>query len=60
MSIFAISDLHLPIGVKKPMDIFGKRWENYVYKIEENWKNTITDEDFVIIPGDISWATYLE
>lgn len=60
MAIFAISDLHLPIGVKKPMDVFGKRWENYVYKIEENWKNTITDEDFVIIPGDISWATYLE
>ena len=60
MAIFAISDLHLPMGVKKPMDIFGKRWENYVYRIKENWEREITKEDYVIIPGDISWATYLE
>ncbi len=60
MEIFAISDLHLPIGVKKPMDIFGKKWDNYVERIKENWEETIKDEDFVIIPGDISWATYLD
>ena len=60
MAIYAISDLHLPIGIDKPMDIFGKKWENYVSKIEENWKNQIKDEDFIIISGDISWATYLD
>lgn len=60
MSVFSISDLHLPIGVKKPMEIFGQRWENYVEKIEKNWIDTITDDDYIIIPGDISWATYLD
>ncbi|MDP4133346.1 MAG: metallophosphoesterase [Bacillota bacterium] len=59
MSVFAISDLHLPLGVKKPMDVFGKNWENYVNKIELNWKNNVSDNDYVIIPGDISWGTYL-
>lgn len=59
MSIYAISDLHLPIGVNKPMDIFGIRWNNYVERIKENWEYTVGDEDFVIISGDISWATYL-
>lgn len=60
MAIFAISDLHLPLGIKKPMDIFGRKWDNYVDRIKENWEEAINDEDFVIIPGDISWATYLD
>ena len=41
MALYAISDLHLPLGVDKPMDIFGKNWENYVTRLEENWKNTV-------------------
>ena len=60
MAIFALSDLHLPLGIDKPMDIFGVRWDNYVEKIEYGWKNTVKEEDFVIINGDFSWATYLE
>lgn len=60
MSIFSIADLHLPLGVNKPMDVFGKSWDNYVYKIEKNWKTLICNDDWVIIPGDFSWATYLE
>ena len=59
MAIFALSDLHLPLGINKPMDIFGVRWDNYVEKIEYQWKNTVKEEDFVIINGDFSWATYL-
>lgn len=59
MSIYAISDLHLPLGVKKPMDIFGKRWDNYVERIKENWTETVKKDDFVIISGDVSWAMYL-
>jgi len=27
MRVFAISDLHLPGGDNKPMDIFGSHWE---------------------------------
>ena len=60
MIIYTISDLHLPLGIDKPMDIFGRRWENYVEKIEYNWKNTVTDNDVVVLGGDFSWATYLE
>ena len=59
MAIFALSDLHLPLGINKPMDIFGVRWDNYVEKIEYEWKKTVSEEDFVIINGDFSWATYL-
>lgn len=59
MSIFAIGDLHLPFGIKKPMDKFGDKWVNYTYKIEENWRSIVRDKDIVLLPGDISWATYL-
>ena len=60
MAIFALSDLHLPLGINKPMDIFGARWKDYVEKIEYEWKKKVTEEDYVIINGDFSWATYLE
>lgn len=60
MKIYAISDLHLSVGVDKPMDIFGDTWANYMGKICDNWKNTIKNEDVVVIPGDICWAMYLE
>jgi uncharacterized protein len=60
MSIYALSDLHLAFGIDKPMDIFGGNWENYMEKTEENWCKTVKDNDYVIIPGDISWATYIE
>lgn len=59
MAIFALSDLHLPLGIDKPMDIFGVRWDNYVEKIEYEWKKNVKEEDFVIVNGDFSWATYL-
>ena len=59
MAIFALSDLHLPLGINKPMDVFGVRWDNYVERIEYEWKNRVGEEDFVIINGDFSWATYL-
>lgn len=60
MRIFAISDLHLSFACDKPMDVFGGHWENYLQKIEENWKNKINDDDLVLIAGDISWAMKLE
>lgn len=60
MAIFAISDLHLPLGVDKPMNVFGDRWSNYVERLCENWQKIVGDDDIVIMPGDISWATYLE
>lgn len=59
MALYAIADLHLPLGVDKPMDVFGKRWENYVSRLFENWQSTVKEEDTVVLAGDFSWATYL-
>jgi len=58
--IFAIGDLHLPGGDKKPMDVFGAHWENHFERIEKDWRARVAEEDVVLIPGDISWAMQLE
>ena len=60
MSIFAISDLHLSLGCDKPMDVFGSKWLNYTERMRKNWNSIVTASDYVIIPGDISWATYID
>ena len=60
MGIFAIADLHLSFSADKPMDVFGGKWENYIEKLQINWNRVISQEDVVVVPGDISWATYLE
>lgn len=60
MAIYAISDLHLALGINKPMDIFGDRWQNYMEKTKIFWNETVKPEDYVVVPGDISWATYLK
>lgn len=56
MALYTISDLHLGFNVEKPMDIFGDKWKNHSEKIRENWINKVTDEDMVLIAGDISWS----
>jgi len=61
MSIWALSDLHLAFGVpEKSMEAFGPSWQKYAEKIEAHWKKTISQNDLVLIPGDISWAMRLE
>ncbi len=60
MALFAISDLHLAIGMDKPMDIFGLHWENHVRQIEQAWNTLISADDTVVIPGDISWGMTLD
>ena len=60
MAIFAIGDLHLSGNGEKPMDIFGSHWENHFDQIKRSWLDMITDEDTVLIPGDISWAMQFE
>jgi len=60
MSVFTMADLHLPLSVHKPMDIFGSRWQDYVNKIKKYWCAIVTDDDTVVLPGDISWAIDLE
>ena len=60
MKVFAISDLHLSINNPKPMDIFGGAWNNYLQEIEASWEQTVSDEDVVLIAGDISWAMKMD
>jgi len=40
------------------MTVF-KGWENYTEKIYKNWNKIVTDNDTVVVPGDISWAMKL-
>lgn len=58
MAVYAISDLHLSFTTDKSMDVFPG-WYDYTNKIKQNWESTIKNEDFVVIPGDISWAMRL-
>lgn len=60
MAIYVIGDLHLYFGVNKPMNIFGEKWKNHAEKIKLNWLEKVKENDTVILPGDFSWATYLE
>lgn len=60
MKIFAISDLHLSFNADKPMEVFGKAWENYVDVVAANWKARVSEEDAVLLAGDLSWAMKLE
>lgn len=72
MKIFGLGDLHLSLcqsavpgewnNLKqhKPMDVFGEQWQNHVARIYRGWMNTVTPEDVVLVPGDISWAMRME
>lgn len=59
MKVFAISDLHLSINNPKPMDIFGPVWDNYLEDIEKSWNEVVSDDDLVLLAGDLSWAMKL-
>lgn len=59
MRLFAIADLHLPGGDEKPMNVFGAHWEGHFRRISEDWRARVSEEDAVLIPGDISWAMQL-
>ncbi len=60
MAIYAIGDLHFPGGQEKPMDVFGSHWDDHVSRIISQWKKTVSPNDLVLIPGDISWAMHFE
>ena len=60
MKIWAISDPHFSFGCDKPMDIFGSAWENHIENFFKNWNALVSDDDIVLVAGDISWAMKLE
>ena len=60
MKLYAISDLHLPGGDNKPMDVFGDHWTDHFARIAQDWRSRVKPEDAVLIAGDISWAMQLQ
>ncbi|GAC1471917.1 MAG: metallophosphoesterase [Chloroflexota bacterium] len=65
MAIWAIADIHAsrtdpstgrPV---KPMDVFGAQWADHVQRLERAWRDEVSDEDTVIVAGDIDWALHL-
>ena len=60
MRCFAISDLHLSFTSDKPMDRFGDHWYRHWEKVEQAWREQISEDDLVLVPGDHSWALKLE
>ncbi len=59
MALYAIGDLHLSLGVNKPMDVFGGRWKNYVEKLIEGF-STLQADDVTVLCGDLSWGMNFE
>ena len=55
MSLYAIGDLHLSLGVEKPMDVFGGAWVGYMEKLKEGL-SVIRPEDTTVLMGDLSWG----
>lgn len=60
MALYVIADLHLAEDADKPMDIFGPTWTNHKARLEKAWRETVSAEDTVVIPGDISWGMRFE
>jgi len=60
MAIYTIGDLHLSFSENKPMSIFGDNWVKHEEKIREEWLRCVCEKDLVVLPGDFSWAMYLE
>ncbi len=60
MKVFAISDLHLSSTVEKPMDIFGANWDNHFDRITEDWNARVSDDDLVLLGGDMSWGMNMD
>lgn len=42
------------------MDEFGGVWVDYVEKIEKEWRDTVADEDTVLLCGDTTWGMSLQ
>ncbi|MCA8950596.1 MAG: metallophosphoesterase [Planctomycetes bacterium] len=59
LRLFAISDLHLSLGVDKPMDIFGPQWVGHADRMRQAWDAMVGPDDWVLFGGDTSWGLNL-
>lgn len=42
------------------MTIFGPGWEGHPEEFFSGWREVVSEDDLVLIPGDLSWALRLE
>jgi predicted phosphohydrolase len=42
------------------MTIFGPAWEGHPQTFFDGWRETVTEDDLVLVPGDLSWALRLD
>lgn len=59
MSLYVISDPHLSLTTDKSMTVFPG-WDDYVTRLEKQWRQLVGPKDTVVLAGDISWAMTLE
>ena len=59
MRLLAIADPHLSSAMPKPMTVFGGNWAGHPEVFFERWRETVRDDDCVLIAGDLSWALKL-
>ena len=60
MRVLALADPHLSSRVAKPMDVFGPGWSGHPEAMFSAWRETVREDDLVLVPGDISWAMRLD
>ena len=56
ISIYALSDIHLPGPQKRSQEQFGQVWIDHLNVIKHNVLRKISPDDILLIPGDISWS----
>lgn len=59
MSLYVISDPHLSLTTDKSMTVFSG-WDDYVMRLQKQWRQLVTPADTVVLAGDISWAMTLD
>ena len=42
------------------MNVFGEHWKDHFEKIAADWRDRVTEDDVVLLPGDLSWAMTLD
>ncbi len=57
--VYALADLHLSLAGHKPMDVFGDLWKDHPRRMAESWDGIVAPEDWVLLPGDLSWGRSL-
>ena len=57
MALFVLGDPHLSLGASKPMDIFPG-WNDYVDRLEKNWRKLITPQDTIVLAGVSAQTTW--